>query len=183
MRQAFLIKYGEIALKGKNRHIFEETLVKQIEKSLKGVDAEFKVTRPQGRIFVEPDRDVDETEIIEALSHVFGIVYICPAILLDDEGFEKLAEEVVSYIDRTYPDKNFTFKVKARRARKNYPLDSQEINAALGEKLLDAFPDLKVDVQCGDPRRYQCLCQADPRTRRHARWHKRQRHAALIRRY
>ena len=146
MRQAFLIKYGEIALKGKNRHVFEETLVKQIEKALKEVDADFKVTRPQGRIFVEPDRDVDEAEVIEALSHVFGIVYICPTILLEDEGFDKLADEVISYIDKTYSDKHFTFKVKARRARKNYPMDSQEINAALGEKLLDAFPDLKVDV-------------------------------------
>ncbi len=146
MRQAFLIKYGEIALKGKNRHIFEETLVKQIKKALSEIDANFEVTRPQGRIFAVPDRDVDETEVCEALQRVFGIVYICPAILTEDTGFDDLAAQVIDYIEKEYDQKNFTFKVNARRARKNYPMDSQEINAALGEKILDAFPDVSVDV-------------------------------------
>ncbi len=146
MRQAFLIKYGEIALKGKNRHVFEETLVKQIKKALSDIDTEFKITRPQGRIFIEPEGEVDTDDVCEALQHVFGIVYICPCILLEDNGFDDLAAQVVSYIDKEYTDKSFTFKVNARRARKNYPLDSQEINAALGEKILDAFPDVRVDV-------------------------------------
>ena len=146
MKQAFLIKYGEIALKGKNRYVFEEMLVKQIKKALSGFDTEFNVTRPQGRIFVEPEGDVDADEVCEALKRVFGIVYICPAILLDDTGFDDLADEVVRYIDSEYTTKDFTFKGNARRARKNYPLDSQEINAALGEKILYAFPGLSVDV-------------------------------------
>ena len=82
----------------------------------------------------------------EALSHVFGIVGICPVVLVEDEGFDKFAEDVIAYMDKVYPDKHITFKVNARRARKNYPMDLMELNAALGEKILDAFPEIKVDV-------------------------------------
>ena len=45
-------------------------------------------------------------------------------VQIEDNGFDDLAEQVIKYIDETYPDKNFTFKVMARRARKNYPMDS-----------------------------------------------------------
>ena len=150
MNNAFLLKYAEIALKGKNRHIFEETLVKQIEYALEPVDGSFVVTRPQGRIFVEPQGDCDEDEVITALSHVFGITAICPVCLTQDNGFDALAEEIIAYVDRTYPDKHFTFKVESRRARKNYPMESMELSAKLGERILAAFPDMKVDVHHPD---------------------------------
>ena len=52
----------------------------------------------------------------------------------------------VTMEDEAYPDKHFTFKVNARRARKNYPLESMEINAQLGERILNAFPETRVDV-------------------------------------
>ena len=146
MNHAFLIKYGEIALKGKNRRTFEESLMKQIKFALAGLDAEFVITNPTGRIFIESADDFDVEDAIDALQHVFGIVGICPAVLIEDEGFDDLAQKLVAYVDEQYPDKNFTFKVEARRARKNYPMNSMELNAALGEKLLDAFPTLKVDV-------------------------------------
>ena len=90
--------------------------------------------------------DYDYDEVVEALKCVFGIVGICPVVLLEDEGFDKLAEEVITYIDKVYPDKHFTFKVNARRAKKNYPMESMEINATMGEKILDAYPETKVDV-------------------------------------
>ncbi len=150
MNSAFLLKYAEIALKGKNRHIFEETLVKQIEYALEPVDGTFVVTRPQGRIFVEPQGDCDDDEVITALSHVFGITAICPVCLTQDNGFDALAEEIIAYVDRTYPDKHFTFKVESRRARKNYPMESMELSAKLGERILAAFPDMKVDVHHPD---------------------------------
>ena len=53
---------------------------------------------------------------------------------------------MIHHIDEAYPDKHFTFKVNARRARKNYPLESMEINAQLGERILNAFPETRVDV-------------------------------------
>ena len=71
-------------------------------------------------------------------------------VQIEDNGFDDLAEQVIKYIDETYPDKNFTFKVMARRARKNYPMDSMKINAELGGRILDAFEGVKVDVHNPD---------------------------------
>ena len=146
MYKAFLIKYAEIAIKGKNRYLFEDALVHNISYQLKNVDGTFHVRKENGRIYVETEGEYDYDETVTALQRVFGIVGICPVILVEDEGFDKLAEEVIRHVDETYPDKNFTFKVNARRARKNYPMNSMEINAAIGEKLLEAFPEMKVDV-------------------------------------
>ncbi len=146
MYKSFLIKYGEIAIKGKNRYLFEEALVKQIKYALKEAEGEFKVRRLQGRIYVDTLGEYDYDEVMEKLTHVFGIVGICPVVLVEDKGFDALAEDVISYLDKVYPDKNITFKVHARRARKNYPMTSMELNAALGEKILETFPEMKVDV-------------------------------------
>lgn len=150
MYKAFLIKYAEIAIKGKNRYIFEDALVSRMNHALKKVEGTFKIRKEQGRIYVETEGNFDFDEAVEALKCVFGIVGICPVVILEDEGFDKLAEEVIRYIDMAYPDKNFTFKVNARRARKNYPLESMEINAKMGERILEAYPGLKVDVHKPD---------------------------------
>ena len=144
--KAFLIKYAEIAIKGKNRYLFEDALVSQMNHALKKVDGTFHIRKEQGRIYVEMEGEYDYDGAVEALQHVFGIVGICPVVLLEDEGFDALAGEVIRYIDEVYPDKHFTFKVNARRARKNYPLESMEINAQMGERILEAFPETSVDV-------------------------------------
>lgn len=152
MYKAFLIKYGEIGVKGKNRHLFEDALCKQIRLSLKHVDGEFLVTKENGRVYVEALSEYDYEDALEAIQHVFGIVGICPMIQVEDEGFDELAKVVVNHIAETYPDKKITFKVDARRARKNYPLNSMEINMKMGEKILEAFEEqgMKVDVHHPD---------------------------------
>ena len=94
--------------------------------------------------------DYDFDEVVDALKHVFGIVGICPMVQIEDNGFEDLANQVIKYIDENYEDKNFTFKVMARRARKNYPMESMEINAEMGGRILGAFPETKVDVHNPD---------------------------------
>lgn len=150
MYKAFLVKYGEIGIKGKNRYLFEDMLVKQINHALKPVDGDFEVRKEQGRIYVEMPGEYDYDEAVEALSRVFGIVGFCPVVITEDKGFDQLAQEVIAYIDQAYPDKKMTFKVNARRARKNYPLDSMEINSELGGRILDAFPEMSVDVHNPD---------------------------------
>ena len=150
MFKTFLIKYGEIGIKGKNRYLFEDALVKQIRHALKRVEGEFEVRKEQGRIYVDCLDEYDFDEVVEALQRVFGIVGICPVVVTEDEGFEKLSETVVDYLGKAYPDQELTFKVDARRARKNYPRTSMEINADLGEKILDAYPKMKVDVHKPD---------------------------------
>ena len=150
MFKAFLIKYAEIGVKGKNRHLFEDALVHQIKVSMKKCEGKFYVHKTQGRIFVEAESEFDYDEAVEHLKQVFGVWGICPVVYAEDEGFEKLAERIVDYVDKVYTDKNKTFKVNARRANKNYPKESMEINADLGEVLLNAFPEMTVDVHNPD---------------------------------
>lgn len=147
--EAFLIKYGEIGLKGKNRYIFEDALIRQIRFALKDA-GEFAVTKEQGRIYVNALSDYDYDEVVEALQRVFGIVGICPVIQCEDYSWDNLCKTVGDYIENAYENKNFTFKVESRRADKKYPKVSMEINADMGEYLLKRFPDLSVDVHKPD---------------------------------
>ena len=146
----FLIKYGEIGIKGKNRYMFEDALVRQIRYALREADGSFKVHKTRGRIYVDCEGIYDYDEVTECLQKVFGIVGICPVVRLEDQGFEQLKKDVVAYMDELYPDKNITFKVEARRSRKNYPKNSMEINCDIGEAILDAFPEIRVDVHHPD---------------------------------
>ncbi len=148
--KSFLIKYAEIGVKGKNRYLFEDALVKQINNRLKRHDGGFMITKEQGRIYAEATEDYDFDEIIDSLQHVFGIVGICPMVQIEDKDYENLKEEVAKYIDEAYEDKNFTFKVITRRADKNYPVISDQINRDLGEVILTKFPETKVDVHNPD---------------------------------
>lgn len=150
MFTAFLIKYAEIGVKGKNRYLFEDALVKQIKYALKKCDGSFTVRKTDGRIYVDAMSEFDFDEVVANLQKVFGISGICPVVYVEDEGFEKLGETVVKYIDDVYPDKHKTFKVAARRARKNYPLNSMEINMEMGGIILDAYPEMSVDVHHPD---------------------------------
>ena len=146
MFTAFLIKYAEIGVKGKNRYLFENALVQQIKYALKKCDGDFVVRKTDGRIYVDAVSEFDYDETVAGLQKVFGISGICPMVYVEDEGFEKLGKTVVEYIDKVYPDKNRSFKVAARRARKNYPLNSMEMNTELGGMILDAYPEMHVDV-------------------------------------
>ena len=150
MFKSFLIKYAEIGVKGKNRFLFEDALVDNAQRALDKTGDSFRVTKEYGRIYAVAEGDYDYDEAIDALSHVFGIVGICPMVQIEDNGFEDLAENVIKYIDENYENKNFTFKVMARRARKNYPMESMEINAEMGGRILDAFSQTKVDVHNPD---------------------------------
>lgn len=147
MFRAFLIKYGEIAIKGKNRYMFEDALVASMKHALAEVDGAFEVTKEQGRIYVFVKSEYyDYEETIAALKRVFGIVGICPVVIVEDTDFENVSEQVLKYVDDVYPDKHKTFKVNARRANKGYPMDSVEINLEMGGRILDAYPEMKVDV-------------------------------------
>lgn len=146
MFRAFLIKYAEIGVKGKNKYLFEEALAQQIKYALKRCEGEFKITRTDGRIYVHALSEFDYDETVDNLKTVFGISGICPVVYIEDEGYEKLAAALVAYVDKVYEDKNITFKVHARRARKNYPMNSMELNMELGGAVLNAFPQMRVDV-------------------------------------
>lgn len=144
--KSFLVKYAEIGVKGKNKYLFEDALVRQINIALKKTVGAFKVYREVGRIYVDTFDDYDDDDVIEALQKVFGIAGICPLVKIEDNGWEDLKRQIISYMGQVYGNKELTFKVNARRARKNYPKTSVEINMDIGEAILDAFPRYSVDV-------------------------------------
>ena len=143
---AFLLKYAEIGVKGKNRFVFEEALEKQVRLHLKRTGGEFEVSRINGRIYCEAKTEYDYEEVIAELKKVFGVVGICPVTHVEDRTPEGIMSAAVKFIDDNYPEKSFTFKVDTRRANKTYPKTSMEVDADVGEALLNTYPDLRVDV-------------------------------------
>ncbi len=151
MYKAFLIKYSEIGLKGNNKYMFENSLIRHIKKALEHL-GDFNVSKTQGRIYVECPDVYDYQEAVKALKNVFGIAWICPVKILESIDFEEIKESVGDFIDKRYQDKNFTFKVEAKRQDKGYPLKSPEICAKVGAYVLNLFPEMSVDVHNPDVR-------------------------------
>ena len=145
--KSFLIKYGEIGVKGKNRYKFEDALIKQIRIALRKVDGTFAVEKQHGRIYVEAEGQYDYEDTIEALKRVFGIVAICPEIRSEDRSFDAIREQCVSFMRESTGGEKKTFKVFTRRIDKTYPGTSETISADLGAALLDACPNLTVNVR------------------------------------
>ena len=146
MFTAFLIKYAEIGVKGKNRYVFENALVSRIKAVLRKCEGEFEVPKTDGRIFVYAKTDFDYDEVTDALKCVFGISGICPMVQCDLVPVEEIGKKVNEYIRDNISDTNVTFKINTRRANKGYPLDSMEVSAQIGGFVLDEFPGMKVDV-------------------------------------
>ncbi len=136
-----LVRYGEIALKGKNRSYFEKKLFNNINNSLRGLDAH--VTRMHGR-FLVTGPDSGENDIIERLSRVFGVVSVSPVATatLDPESVQKKALELLE----RQPLPGESFKVAARRSNKSFPLTSPELNRIIGAGILKEHPGLRVDL-------------------------------------
>ncbi len=169
--RTFLLKYGEIGIKGKNRGQFEDALAAQVRHALEKVEGDFEVTKEQGRIYVNvlgEDDSFDADEVTAALQKVFGLVGICQVLKAPVADPEQIAEDAIRYIAKTYGltpagaeestameasagQEVLTFKVHTRRANKQYPMNSMEVDALVGEQLLAAYPGkMKVDVHQPD---------------------------------
>lgn len=143
----FLLKYGEIALKGLNKPIFEKKLLDNIKKRLKKI-GDFDVFAAQSTIYVEPKGEVDTDEVLAELKKVFGVANICPAVRCekDPDAIEKTAVACLEEEDT----KGKTFKVEAKREDKSFPLNSPQLSAEIGGRILSHMPHLKVDVHNPD---------------------------------
>ena len=155
------------------------------------VDGDFDVYKSQARIYVDCEGDYDYEEAVEHLKRVFGLVGICPVVRMEDQGFDQLKKDVVAYMDEMYPDKHITFKVESRRSRKNLIRKIPWRSAVdLGEAILDAFPEIRVDVhhpdvhaQCGGSRNeIYVYSQIIPGRRRYAGRDQWEGHASAVRR-
>ena len=100
----FLIKYAEIAIKGKNRYVFEDALMHRMKLALGHVEGDFAISKTQGRMFVDCNSDYDFDEVIAALGRVFGINTICPVVKTEKVDFEKLCADVVAYVVHSHAD-------------------------------------------------------------------------------
>ncbi len=143
-----LLKYGEIALKGLNKPLFERKLLDNIKSRLDRV-GKFSVRRAQSTVYVEPlDETADMYEALKTLKKIFGIVNICPVVKCakDMESITKCAVECINQIN--YYGK--TFKVEAKREDKKFPLNSPQICMELGGRILGAVDGLTVDVHNPD---------------------------------
>ena len=95
MFQAFLIKYGEIGVKGKNRYVFEDALADRIRQVLKDVEGFFRISKEKGRIYVEAEGEFDYEEAVAALQRVFGIVgTVFPCNVLRKRNVRRTEEDV-----------------------------------------------------------------------------------------
>lgn len=144
--QSLLIKYAEIGIKGKNRYLFEDKLVSRVKGALKKMPLAFHVYKYNGRIYAEGEKPFDLPQAVEALQHVFGISGISPLVHKELMGPEALIQAAVEYFTQAHPNYSGSFKVMATRANKAYPLESNDINRAVGEALLGALPESRVDV-------------------------------------
>ncbi len=154
MVRAFLIKYAEIGIKGKNRYVFEDALVRRVKERLERCEGEFLVQKEQGRIYVEAKTEFDQEEVIQGLTHVFGIAHICPVVLVEDKAFVHICEELVTHMKEELGDKPFTFKVFAKRSDKEYPMRSPEICSEAGHYILEHMDNARVDVHQPDIKVY-----------------------------
>ncbi len=143
MKEVILIKNGELALKGLNRRTFEDIMIKNMRRKLSDLGA-FTFTPSQSTIKVEGEDGVDLEEAVDRLSRVFGIAGFSRALKLDKD-FELVLEQTGKYLEEQLLCAS-TFKVCAKRSDKKFPYDSPKICLLLGERLLDEYPHLTVDV-------------------------------------
>jgi len=140
-----IAKYGEIGVKGKNRYIFENKLIKNIKNMLKPL-GDFNVYKEYGRIYVDLE-DYDYEEVIEEVKKVFGIVGVCPAVRAEKD-YNKLKELALMMLEEKIEEGAKSFKVESKRGDKNLKLTSQEMSLDIGGYLVSQVKDrIKVDVR------------------------------------
>jgi len=147
-KEIILAKLGEIALKGQNKHVFEQMLVSNIKRRIKSL-GKFSYTRAQSTIYVEPLEDsCDVGEALNRMQKIFGIASLSLALEVE-KNFNDIASKAAQYL-KDELDFARTFKVSAKRADKSFHMNSPEICAELGGYILQKFPHLKVDVNNPD---------------------------------
>ena len=142
MYNSIIVKYGEIGIKGKNRYIFENKLIKNIKNMLKPID-KFNVYKEYGRVYVDLG-DYEYDEVVEEVKKVFGVVGVCPAVkvLRNNEedvesAYNKLKETALLVLEEKISNGVKTFKVESRRGDKSFRLTSQDMSIDIGGNTYD----------------------------------------------
>ncbi|HCX04904.1 MAG TPA: tRNA 4-thiouridine(8) synthase ThiI [Clostridiales bacterium] len=137
---------GEIVLKGRNRGYFENKLNQSLKRVID--DKEIKIYRDRGKVFLDIDDNIDK--MVRKISKVFGIVVVSPCVKIESD-LEDIKNTVVEYVNFKKESRNIkTFKIKAKRADKTFPVKSMDLNNILGGEVLKNVEDIKVDVHNPD---------------------------------
>ncbi len=145
MKEIILLKHGELALKGLNRRTFEDVLMKTMRRRLAPLGG-WRITSAQSTVIAEPvSDDADINAAMEACKKVFGFAGLSRAAQLPKD-FDVILAETGKYLANELCAAH-TFKVNAKRSDKKFPIASPEICVRLGERLLEEFPHLTVDVR------------------------------------
>ena len=155
MYNSIIVKYGEIGVKGKNRYIFENKLIKNIKNMLKPID-KFNVYKEYGRVYVDLG-DYEYDEICEEVKKVFGVVGVCPAVKVlrkneedVESAYKQLKETALVVLEEKIANGAKSFKVESRRGDKSFRLTSQEMSIDIGGYLLSNVGD-RINVDINNP--------------------------------
>ena len=143
-----LVKYGEIALRGKNRHMFHRQLTRDLQRRLEQLDG-YRITGENGRFVIECEAEMDYERLLPCVRTTLGIVGFCPCTRTQELTLENITRLAVNHI-RENCDAPFSFKVETKRANKNFPTRSYDVSAAVGEAVLQSVPHSRVDVHNPD---------------------------------
>jgi thiamine biosynthesis protein ThiI len=153
VNKTFIVRCGEVALKGMNKPFFERMLVERIKKALKNVEG-MSVRREDGLIVVRTKQDVSDEIIIGPVKKIFGVDSISPAVEVKS-SIDEIFAAAVSYTKKVLQSKGFnTFKVEVKRSEKSFPLKSPDIARQVGGEILSACDGIKVDVHNPEFRLY-----------------------------
>jgi len=140
----YIVRCGEVALKGMNKPYFERVLLERVRNAIACWDNDSHWNG--GLMLVRISGDVPVDDAVRKLSKVFGVATVSPAISVEKD-MDAIGEAAAAFVrDLRREDDIRTFKVKAKRADKSFPVQSPEIGAMVGGSILSGVPDIRVDV-------------------------------------
>ncbi len=146
MRNVLLVKYGEIAMRGKNRYLVENRLIRTIIERLEPYEG-YRVYKEQGRLLVVNEAfEFDYDLVIPIVTVLPGVTAVCPCVETEDQSIENLREIALAHCKEHFGASPVTFKAETKRSNKRYPMTSREVSADIGGYILHNMDNVSVNV-------------------------------------
>ena len=146
MRNVLLVKYGEIAMRGKNRYLVENRLIRTIIERLEPYEG-YRVYKEQGRLLVVNEAfEFDYDLVIPIVTVLPGVTAVCPCVETEDQSIENLREIALAHCKEHFGTEPVTFKAETKRSNKRYPMTSREVSADIGGYILHNMDNVSVNV-------------------------------------